>query len=109
MEMPGDECEIKVVREADPLLLVLSGVLTVETAGKFQQALAEVARAEDHRDVILDLERVVFMDSTALGFLVAAWKRLNAKDRELRLRRPHLAVATILNGTGLNRLFTIEA
>ena len=62
----------------------------------------------DERRIIVNLEDVEFMDSTGLGVLVGALKRLKEKDGQLALVCPQGSVLRVLTVTGLNKVFAIH-
>ncbi len=59
--------------------------------------------------VILDFAGVTFINSTGLGAMVAATKRLRAEEGDLVLRQFRGIPASALATTGLDRFFTIES
>lgn len=61
------------------------------------------------RTVVLDFAGVTFVNSTGLGAMVAATKRLRADGGDLVLRHFRGIPASALATTGLDRFFTIES
>ena len=61
------------------------------------------------RRVVLDFSGVSCVNSTGLGAMVAATKRLRADGGDLVLRRFRGIPASALATTGLDRFFTIES
>lgn len=59
--------------------------------------------------VVLDFAGVTFVNSTGLGAMVAATKRLRADGGDLILRRFRGIPASALATTGLDRFFSIES
>ena len=59
--------------------------------------------------VILDLDEVSFIDSTGLGVLAASRQRVEREGGALVLRHPRPNTLKVLEITGLDRVFTIEA
>ena len=58
--------------------------------------------------LVLDLSRLEFLDSTGLGVLVGAQKRLVQGQGELILRSPRSGARKVFEITGLDKVFTIE-
>ena len=58
--------------------------------------------------VVLDLRETTFMDSTALGVIVAAMKALRAQDGRLVLVNESRSIAKTLTITGLDELLAVE-
>ncbi len=59
--------------------------------------------------VVLDFGGVTFVNSTGLGAMVAATKRLRSDGGDLILRQFRGIPASALATTGLDRFFTIES
>ena len=58
--------------------------------------------------IVADLERVEFMDSTGLGVLVGALRRLKERDGTLALACPQGPVLRVLDVTGLSKVFPVH-
>ena len=63
--------------------------------------------ADRKTSVIMDLTRVTFMDSTGLGVLISAFKRLRAARSELLLVVTSYDIERLLELTGLDHSFRI--
>ena len=57
------------------------------------------------RRLVVDLSKTDYLDSTALGALVGALKRLNERDGDLRLVNPQPRIRKLLDITRLARVF----
>ena len=88
------------------LVIRVNGELDVYTAPKLSEALAE-GLAGGNKTLVVDLTRVGFLDSTALGVLVGGHKKMAAQAVRLSLviDDPHLS--KIFRITGFEDLFTI--
>jgi anti-sigma B factor antagonist len=85
----------------------VSGEIDIRTAPELRDVLAGVLDTGGAK-VVVDLEGVEFLDSTALSVMVGAHKRLVRKGSGLVLvctREPILRVLTV---TGLSRVFTVH-
>jgi anti-sigma B factor antagonist len=87
-------------------VLEVAGEIDVYTAPQLRQRLISLVEAGD-RQVVVDLGRVDFLDSTGLGVLVGALKRLRGVDGELTLVCPQERLLKIFRITGLDRVFTL--
>lgn len=85
--------------EAEPdgthVVLAVRGEVDIATAPELRERLAETVVAYDA--VVVDLERVPFMDSTGLGVLVAAQRRAAAAGHAVVLARPQRIVRNALH------------
>ena len=68
--------EYQIQRDGDVVILALHGVLDVASAPTFQTALQSILDEGDNR-VAVDMADVSFMDSSGLGVLIAAYRRLS--------------------------------
>lgn len=87
-------------------LVELSGEVDLYTAPRFKDDLVAVIN-EGARDVIVDLARVSFMDSTALGVVISGVKRLHEVEGRLFVVAATRPVTRILAITGLDRVLSI--
>lgn len=84
------------------------GELDAYTAPELRERLHEFAQDESVDVLVVDLGRVTFLDSSALGVLVGALRRMRERDRELRLVEPRPNVRRIFEITLLDRAFTFS-
>lgn len=78
--------------EGDAVVLSVTGDIDVQTAAELRDALADIADAGPSGDVVVDLGGVDFLDSSGLGVMVGAGKRLDAGTRRFSIvcDKPHL-------------------
>ncbi len=95
---------LAVERIGDASVVRLAGELDLHNVAAIRAALTEAATDEKPR-VVVDLTLVEFMDSTTLGALVEARKRLS--DGTLLLAAPGLQPRRALTHAGLDRHFTV--
>jgi anti-sigma B factor antagonist len=87
-------------------VIEVNGQVDIHAAPALQQRTSRVID-EGKTRVVVDLSRVSFMDSTGLGVLVGALKRLRAGQGILALVVTDYDVERLLELTGLDRTFTI--
>jgi anti-sigma B factor antagonist len=84
----------------------LEGEIDLSTSPVFKETVYQVIES-GHKDVVIDLNGLEFMDSTGLGVLVAALKKTSMVGGSIKLicnKRNILKVFTI---TGLDKVFSI--
>ena len=97
------------VREVGSHAVVdVKGEIDVYTAPKLREKLIELV-SEGSYNVIVNLEGVDFLDSTGLGVLVGALKRVKAHDGSLSLICSQDKILKIFKITGLTKVFSIHA
>jgi anti-sigma B factor antagonist len=87
-------------------VLDVAGEIDVYTAPQLRERLITLVE-DGARRVIVDLSRVEFLDSTGLGVLVGALKRLRGVGGELLLVCAQERLLKIFRITGLDRVFTL--
>lgn len=87
-------------------VLTVRGEVDVYTAPRLRERLVELA-SEGHHRVVVDLEKVDFLDSTGLGVLVGGLKRLRSHDGDLVLVSTQRRILKVFEITGLTKVFSI--
>jgi anti-sigma B factor antagonist len=88
-------------------LVSVAGEVDVYTAPRLRDCLYDLIGQGKH-DLVIDFAEMDFIDSTGLGVLVGALKRLRQAGGDLALRRPSRATYKILEITGLTKVFKID-
>jgi len=92
--------------EGSVSVLELNGDIDVSSAPTLQAVLQQLM--DDGRQlVVLDLGAVPFMDSSGLGVLVAAHRRLTAAGGQIALASATPALRKVFELTRTNRLFKL--
>jgi anti-sigma B factor antagonist len=97
---------LEVVIEAkspETAVVLLAGRLDLMTCGQLKEQLATCVQ-DGHRHLVLDLQRVSFMDSSGLGALIGGLKTARLAGGDIRIARPGEQPAMILELTNLNRV-----
>jgi anti-sigma B factor antagonist len=87
--------------------VAIDGELDLATVGRLDAALAEVEHDES-TTIILDLERVSFIDSTGLRCLLRARRRAEENGRRLELVKVAPEVQRLFDVTGVGGVFEAE-
>ena len=89
-------------------LVVVEGEIDLFTAPEFKARIAGPLDAGATR-VIVDLTQVTFIDSSSLGVLIGAHKRLKLRDGSLVIVCDDRAIVNTFKITGLDGVFEIVA
>lgn len=84
------------------------GEVDIYTAPTLKEHIAS-ALDEGDPGLVIDLSGVGFMDSSGLGVLVGALKRVNDAGGSLRLVCPEGGVLKVFRITGLTKVFSIHS
>ncbi|GAA2753488.1 STAS domain-containing protein [Kitasatospora cinereorecta] len=90
----------------EPFVVRANGEIDLDTATSLRRALA--AALGSHREVVLDLSEVTFMDCAGLGALVWARNHADRCGARLVLRGAGRCVVRLLKLTGLHRRLAVE-
>lgn len=85
-------------------VLTVAGEVDVYTSPKLRSALIEAA-GEDCSVVVVDMDKVGFIDSSGLGVLVGALRRVREAGGDLRVVCSRESVIKIFRITGLDKVF----
>ncbi|MHB1001417.1 MAG: STAS domain-containing protein [Armatimonadota bacterium] len=87
-------------------ILQLEGEVDVYTAPQLKQQIISLLDSGIH-NIIVNLESVEYLDSTALGVLIGGLKRLREREGSLDLVCPSPRIKRIFEITGLDKIFDI--
>ncbi len=89
-------------------VLAVGGEVDVATAPRLREKLIELVN-DGHHQIVVDLSAVEFLDSTGLGVLVGALKRVRTHDGDLALVCTESRVLKVFEITGLTKVFAMYA
>jgi anti-sigma B factor antagonist len=89
-------------------VIELGGEVDLYTAPEFKERLLKLID-EGKTQLVVDLTKATFIDSTTLGVLVGGVKRLRPADGSLALVCTDASIIKIFEITGLDRVFPIHS
>ncbi len=92
---------------ARALVIHVAGELDVYTAPLLKEAV-DSGMAQGHAQMVVDLTKVAFIDSTALGVLVGSLRRARAEAGDLRLVMDDPHLEKMFRITGFDSMFSIH-
>ena len=93
--------------EGGRTIIEVGGEIDVYTAPKLRDQIIELV-GDGNYHLVVDMEKVDFLDSTGLGVLVGGLKRVRAHDGSLRLVCTQERILKIFRITGLTKVFAIH-
>lgn len=94
------------VRQSGDVAVVdLSGKITIGEGDVVLRDRVHALLEEGKRRILLNLEKVSYMDSAGIGELVACYKRAREKGGTVKLLRPSGKVQDLLQLTKLEEVF----
>jgi anti-sigma B factor antagonist len=85
----------------------VGGEIDVYTAPVLRERLNDLV-GEGRHDLVVDMEKVDFLDSTGLGVLVGGLKRVRSHDGSLHLVCTQEKILKVFRITGLTKVFPIH-
>lgn len=95
-----------VSQRGDWAVVTVGGEVDVATAPRLREQLIDVVNGGQNR-IVVDLTDVEFLDSTGLGVLVGALKRVRTQDGDLALVCTESRIVKVFEITGLTKVFTM--
>ncbi|MGZ5368645.1 anti-sigma factor antagonist [Aeromicrobium sp.] len=88
-------------------VIEVGGEVDVYTAPKLRDSIV-TAVDDGHNRLVIDVEKVDFLDSTGLGVLVGSLKRVRAEGGSLDIVCTHERILKIFAITGLDKVFGLH-
>ena len=88
-------------------VLAVTGEVDVATAPRLREQLISLV-GEGKVRIVVDLEQVDFLDSTGLGVLVGALKRVRTQEGDLSLVCTEARILKVFEITGLTKVFSMH-
>jgi anti-sigma B factor antagonist len=88
-------------------VVAVAGEIDVYTAPRLRDRITELV-SEGQYHLVIDMEKVDFLDSTGLGVLVGGLKKVRTHDGSMELICSQDRLLKIFRITGLAKVFTIH-
>lgn len=99
---------VSTIEQVDGAAVVtLRGEVDAHTAPTLRLELRSLIEEAEATTVVIDLSAVTFLDSSVLGALVGALRRLRERQGQLRIVPPLTSAARILELTGLDTVLDL--
>lgn len=100
--------EVNLMKNMEQATLRLAGEIDAYTAPQLKESFNSLME-QDSREIIVDLEKVTYMDSTGLGVFIGALKSAKEKDKQLKLVNIQERVFRLFQITGLDEIMDLQA
>ena len=85
----------------------VAGTIDISSAPRLRELLIDLVNTDNYQ-LIVNMDQVEFLDSTGLGVLVGALKRVRAHDGSLDLVCTQERILKLFRITGLTKVFGIH-
>jgi len=100
------ELEVTTREVGDHTVIKLKGEVDIYTAPSLRETIVDTVEKGRYK-IAVDLDEVVFLDSTGLGVLVGGLKRVKQHDGELGIICNQEKILRIFKITGLTKIFVM--
>ena len=105
-EKGREEMKTEVSLKDGVVVIAPSGELDISNSALLKEAIAEQAR-RGRRKVLIDLDQVSYMDSSALGALISGMTTLKKEQGDLKVSGLNENIERIFQLTGLNQFLNV--
>lgn len=99
------ELELKQVRNT--LIARIAGELDMLAADQIREDIDKKIDNSEISNLILNLEKVTFIDSSGLGMILGRYKKLKSRNGRMYIAGARPQVEKILYFSGINKLITV--
>jgi anti-anti-sigma factor len=107
--MSADGLTVTTDRTGEAIVVTVAGELAMGTTFRLEPELERLTRDTDAGALVVEMSGVTFMDSSALGLLLATEQRLQADGIRFLVANPSPPVRRILELTGAGAALAITA
>ncbi|MEO6987960.1 MAG: STAS domain-containing protein [Aquihabitans sp.] len=101
------DLRIDVAEHGDWSVLQIRGEIDIATAPRLREQLISLVNDQRYQ-LVVDMEAVEFIDSTGLGVLIGALKRVRAHDGDLQVVLTNTRILKVFEITQLDTIFRIS-
>jgi anti-anti-sigma factor len=98
--------EIKKRREGNYIIIDIEGELDYLNAISLRKVVMELMDGKN-MNIIINMEKVHYMDSTGLGTLITLWQKSKAQSIDLKYAHPQETVRRLLELSRLNGILPL--
>jgi anti-sigma B factor antagonist len=106
LDCPRMDLDVETSLRGKTTILTLRGEIDVYTAPRLRQAIVDAVDG-GARELVVDMEKVDFLDSTGLGVMVEGLKRIKGRNGNLSVVTTQDKILKIFDITGLNKAFAM--
>ncbi len=100
--------QINVHNNGTNVVIAMSGRFDFNAHREFRNATDEALKGGAGGEIVVDMDKVEYLDSSALGMLLLLREKANSSNRKLSLLNCKGIVQQVLEVANFNKLFTIR-
>lgn len=98
--------DLNLIDQGDHYLIELIGDLDIYNNKKFKEKLADIYDELD-KDIVVDCEKLEYIDSTGLGSFISLLKLTRDEDKTITVKNLKKNIKKVFKITDLDKLFNI--
>ena len=83
------------------LYVMMIGEFDVYTCGYTRDYLDNLFQGSKFNEVVMDMSKLIFMDSTGIGVLLGRYKKLKSKNKQIFISNPSSTIEKIFRMSGI--------
>ncbi|MDO4594401.1 MAG: STAS domain-containing protein [Tissierellia bacterium] len=95
-----------IVQNKDKILINLIGDLDIYSKEEMIKIIEDLKKYD--KDLVFDLEKLEYIDSTGLGQFINVYKMVNEKERDVKIINAKPNIKKLFDITDLTKLFMME-
>ena len=99
---------VELQMQGDKLTALLSGDIDHHRAAKLREAIDAKAAQVRPRELVMDFDRVTFMDSSGIGLILGRYRWMQDLGGTVRISHISRRMEEILTLSGINKLVRVE-
>ena len=96
--------EVKITVNKNTLIAAPAGEIDHHSAAAVRKQIDDAYEESCCRDIVFDMNRVEFMDSSGIGVIIGRYKQIKALGGKTMIVRPQPQVDKILELSGLKKI-----
>lgn len=98
--------DLNLIDQGDHYLIELIGDLDIYNNKKFKEKLADIYEELD-KDLVVDCEKLEYIDSTGLGSFISLLKLTRDEEKEITVKNLKKNIKKVFKITDLDKLFNL--
>ncbi len=103
----NEATEIQIFKKRKFIKIILSGEADIDFVNTLSKATQELSKKKGSRPLIIDMEKVSYIDSATLGVFVRLIKIFQPSGQKIIIYRPQGFIIELFEQTGLIGLLTV--
>lgn len=104
----GDKMSVEIEIKGETMIARLSGELDHHTAASIREQIDNSAELNMPSLLVLDFEKLQFMDSSGIGLVLGRYRNLSKRGAEVKVTGVSPQIYKVMKLSGIERLMTLE-